>query len=121
MGQVLHGCATTTHAVRTAIQRSKAPLKELAARHGLNHKTVAKWRKRAFVNDAPMGPKTPHSTVLSSKEEAIIVAFRKHTLLPLDDCLGTVRNLVCEAMMMRTDGASYGDRERPTGSTFGGS
>jgi hypothetical protein len=28
MGQVLHGCATTTHAVRTAIQRSKAPLKE---------------------------------------------------------------------------------------------
>ena len=62
MGQVLHGCATTTHAVRTAIQRSKAPLKELAARHGLNHKTVAKWRKRAFVNDAPMGPKTPHST-----------------------------------------------------------
>src|SRR5512140_1211473 len=87
MGQVLHGCATTTHAVRTAIQRSKAPLKELAARHGLNHKTVAKWRKRAFVNDAPMGPKTPHSTLLSSKEEAIIVAFRKHTLLPLDDCL----------------------------------
>jgi transposase-like protein len=84
MGQVLHGCATTTHAVRTAIQRSKAPLKELAARYGLNHKTVAKWRKRAFVNDAPMGPKTPHSTVLSSKEEAIIVAFRKHTLLPLD-------------------------------------
>ena len=57
MGQVLHGCATTTHAVRTAIQRSKAPLKELAARYGLNHKTVAKWRKRAFVNDAPMGPK----------------------------------------------------------------
>jgi hypothetical protein len=77
----------TTHAVRTAIQRSKAPLKELAARYGLNHKTVAKWRKRACVNDAPMGPKIPHSTVLSSKEEAMIVAFRKHTLLPLDDCL----------------------------------
>jgi len=76
MGQVLHGCATTTHAVRTAIQRSKAPLKELAARYGLNHKTVAKWRKRTFVYDAPMGLKTPHSAVLSSKEEAIIVAFR---------------------------------------------
>jgi hypothetical protein len=25
--------------------------------------------------------------VLSPEEEAIIVAFRKHTLLPLDDCL----------------------------------
>ncbi|MDI1328165.1 MAG: integrase core domain-containing protein [Brevundimonas sp.] len=87
MGQILHGSATTTHAVRAAIQRSKAPLKELAARHGLNHKTVAKWRKRAFVQDAPMGPKTVRSTVLSPEEEAIVVAFRKHTLLPLDDCL----------------------------------
>jgi hypothetical protein len=34
-----------------------------------------------------MGPKTLRSTVLSSEDEAIIVAFRKHTLLPLDDCL----------------------------------
>ena len=42
MGQVLHGCATTTHAVRAALQRSKAPLQELAAQHGLNAKTVAK-------------------------------------------------------------------------------
>ncbi len=87
MGQVLHGCATTTHAVRAALQRSKAPLKELAAQHGLNAKTVAKWRKRAFVHDAPMGPKAPRSTVLTPQEEAIVVAFRRHTLLPLDDCL----------------------------------
>ena len=34
-----------------------------------------------------MGPKAPRSTVLSSEEEAIIIAFRKHTLLPLDDCI----------------------------------
>ena len=87
MGQILHGSATTTHAIRAAIQRSKAPLKDLAARYGLNHKTVTKWRKRAFVTDAPMGPKAPRSNVLSSEEEAIIVAFRRHTLLPLDDCL----------------------------------
>jgi transposase InsO family protein len=87
MGQILHGSAATTHVVRAAIQRSKAPLKELAARHGLNPKTVAKWRKRAFVHDAPMGPKRPHSTVLTVEEEAAAVAFRKHTLLPLDDCL----------------------------------
>jgi transposase-like protein len=65
MGQILHGSATTTHAIRAAIQRSKAPLKELATRYGLNQKTVAKWRKRAFVNDARMGPKAPRSTVLS--------------------------------------------------------
>jgi transposase InsO family protein len=87
MGQILHGSATTTHAIRAAIQRSKAPLKELSERYGLNPKTVAKWKKRAFVHDAPMGPKDARSTVLSVKEEAIAVAFRKHTLLPLDDCL----------------------------------
>jgi transposase InsO family protein len=34
-----------------------------------------------------MGPKEPHSSVLTKEEEALIVAFRKHTLLPLDDCL----------------------------------
>ena len=87
MGQVLHGSATTTYAIRAAIQRSKAPLKELAARHGLNQKTVAKWRRRTFVHDAPMGPKAPCSTVLTASEEVAVVAFRKHTLLPLDDCL----------------------------------
>jgi integrase len=34
-----------------------------------------------------MGPKEPRATVLTVEEEAIIVAFRRHTLLPLDDCL----------------------------------
>ena len=69
MGQVLHGSATTTHAIRAAIQRSTAPLKELAAQYGLNQKAVAKWRKRAFVHDAPMGPKVVSSTVLTAEEE----------------------------------------------------
>lgn len=87
MGQILHGSATTTHAIRAAIQRSAASLKELAAQYGLNQKTVAKWRKRSFVQDAPMGPKVVRSTVLTTEEEAAVVAFRKHTLLPLDDCL----------------------------------
>jgi transposase-like protein len=87
MGQALHGSATTTHAIRAAIRRSKATAKALAERHGINPKTVAKWKKRAFVHDAPMGPKDPRSTVLAVEDEAVAVAFRKHTLLPLDDCL----------------------------------
>src|ERR1700744_4187595 len=86
MGQVLHGCARTTAAVRRAIQSSKESLIALAERYDINHKTVHKWRKRSFVADAPMGPK-PRSTTLGEEQEAIIVAFRKHTLLPLDDCL----------------------------------
>jgi len=55
--------------------------------YGINSKTVLKWRKRATVEDLKTGPKAPRSTVLSEEEEAIIVAFRRHTLLPLDDCL----------------------------------
>src|SRR3954470_21518581 len=87
MGQVLHGSARTTAAVRRAIQHSQESLRALARRHGINPKTVAKWKKRPSVQDERTGPKQPRSTVLSIEEEAIVVAFRRHTLLPLDDCL----------------------------------
>ena len=87
MGQVLHGSATTTEAIRRAIQHSQESVRALARRHGINPKTVQKWKKRSFAQDAPMGPKEVRSTVLTPEEEAAIVAFRKHTLLPLDDCL----------------------------------
>jgi len=91
MGQDLHGSATTTKAIRRAIQHSQESLRALAKRYGINQKTVAKWKKRTSVADVPTGPKDPKSTVLSIEEEAIIVAFRKHTLLPLDDCLYTLQ------------------------------
>jgi transposase InsO family protein len=87
MGQVLHGSATTTEAVRRAIQGSQESLRSLARRYGINQKTVAKWKRRSSVADLTTGPKQARSTVLSANEEAIVVAFRKHTLLPLDDCL----------------------------------
>ena len=87
MGQVLHGSATTTAAIRRAIQHSQASLRALAKRYGVNQKTVAKWRKRTSHADLPTGPEEPRSTVLSIEEEAVVVAFRRHTLLPLDDCL----------------------------------
>ena len=76
-----------TAAVRRAIQHSQESLRALAKRHGINPKTVAKWKKRDTAADLPTGPRNPHSTVLTIEEEAIIVAFRRHTLLPLDDCL----------------------------------
>jgi transposase InsO family protein len=87
MGQLLHGSARTTAALRRAIQQSQESIAKLARRYNLNPKTVAKWKKRTSVHDAPMGPKQPRSTVLTPEEEALIVAFRRHTLLPLDDCL----------------------------------
>jgi transposase InsO family protein len=87
MGQVLHGSARTTEAVRRAIQLRQESVRALARRFGVSPTTVQKWRQRETTADAPMGPKKPRSTVLAPEEEAIIVAFRRHTLLPLDDCL----------------------------------
>ena len=92
MGQVLHGSARTTAAVRRAIQNSQESLRVLAKRHGINPKTVAKWRRRRSLVDHKTGPKEPRSTALSIEEEAIIIAFRRHTLLPLDDCLYALRS-----------------------------
>jgi len=68
MGQVLHGSATTTEAVRRAIQHSQESLRALARRHGINQKTVAKWKRRTSTADLPTGPKIakfrgPQSTV----------------------------------------------------------
>ncbi|WP_152046340.1 IS481 family transposase [Aureimonas psammosilenae] len=87
MGQVHHASAATTAAVRRAIQHSQESLRSLAKRYGINPKTVAKWKKRTSTADRRSGPIEPKSTVLSVEDEAVIVAFRRHTLLPLDDCL----------------------------------
>jgi hypothetical protein len=48
-----------------------------------------------------------------------VAGFRQRTQEMFVPLMGTVRNLVCEAMMMRTEGASYGDRERPAGPATG--
>lgn len=94
MGQILHGSATTTAAVRRAIQHSQESLMALAKRYDINPKTVAKWRGRPSVEDWKTGPANPHSTVLCIEEEAVIVAFRRHTLLPLDDCLYALQSTI---------------------------
>lgn len=85
MGQILHKHAKTTHAIRAEIQRSQATIAELSKKYNLNPKTVLKWKHRQNVEDAPMGPKRVR-TVLSEQEEAMIYAFRRKTLWPLDDC-----------------------------------
>ena len=87
MGQVLHGCARTTEAVRLAIQGGEESVRALAARYGVSPTTIRKWRKRNHVHDAAMGPKEVRSSTLTLEQEAAVVAFRRHTLLPLDDCL----------------------------------
>lgn len=41
-----------------------------------------------------MGPRQPRSSVLTEAEEAIVVEFRRRTLLPLDDILGSLRGTI---------------------------
>jgi hypothetical protein len=67
------------------IRQSQATTVALSRELGINVKTVAMWRKRETLKDRKTGPTEPSSTVLSSSEEAMIVAFWRHTLLPLDD------------------------------------
>jgi hypothetical protein len=90
MGQVRHGSATTTPAVRAAIQRSQASL-ATRSRGLINPKTVWKWRKMATAEYLETGPKAAQSTTLTQAEEAMVVAFRRHTLLPLDDCFSALK------------------------------
>src|SRR4051812_640116 len=94
MAGLLHGCARTTPCVRAELQASQASTRALAARYGLNPKTVAKWRRRTGTADAPMGFRDPRSSVLTEAEEAMVVEFRRRTLLPLDDVLGCLREAV---------------------------
>src|SRR3712207_2147033 len=94
MAAGLHGSARTTPRVRAELQASQESTRALAARHGLNPKTVAKWRGRTGTADAPMGPRQARSSVLTEAEEAIVVESRRRTLLPLDDVLGCLRGAI---------------------------
>ena len=88
MAGSLHGSARTTPRVRAELQASEETTSILAQRFGLSRTTVNKWRSRTTTADAPMGPTAPRSTVLTPAEEAMVVEFRRRTLLPLDDVLG---------------------------------
>jgi hypothetical protein len=52
MGQVLHGSATTTEAVRRAIQRSQESLRALAKRYGTNTPRMSNFSVRK--SDMPL-------------------------------------------------------------------
>ena len=76
-----HACRQSSNTAIASFDRGVEP------GVGINPKTVAKWRKRQTVEDQKTGPKEPRSTVLSAQEEAVVVALRRHTLRPLDECL----------------------------------
>src|SRR3712207_9490768 len=86
VGQVHHGSATTTAAIRRAIQHSQASLRGLARRYGINPKTVAKWKRREDTPDLHTRPRAPPFQGTSGGQGAIIGAVRRATLLPPGVC-----------------------------------
>ena len=72
----LHKLATTTPAVRAALQRSRLPTKELAAKYGITPVTVRKWRNRQQVHDRSH---TRHNLnrSLSTLDEQVVLELRR--------------------------------------------
>ena len=82
MGQILHGSATTTEAIRRAIQHSQESLRTLAKRYGINQKTVAKWKKRGSVSDLRTGPTDAKSSVLPTVAATPIAVVIRNCGMP---------------------------------------
>jgi len=70
MGQIRHGCAPTTQAIKATIQRSQAMNAAPSREDGINVKTVAKWRERETLDNRKTG-----LTVLNPAEETMAVAL----------------------------------------------
>ena len=93
MATKLHGRATTTPAIRKIIQESKDTIAVLAERYHINPKTVIKWKHRKSVQDKKCGPPS-ESKSLTKEQEAIAVAFRKHTKLSIEDCFYSLKKVI---------------------------
>jgi transposase InsO family protein len=89
----LHKNATTTPAVRAAIQQSSASEYELARQYGVSRQTIRRWRKRDSVHDASH---TPHrlQTTLNAAQEELVIYLRTQLRLSLDDLLAVVREFI---------------------------
>jgi transposase InsO family protein len=89
----LHKNATTTPAIRAAIQQASGSDYELARHFRVSRDTIRKWRKRDTVAD---GSHTAHrlQTTLNAAQEELVIYLRTQLLLPLDDLLAVVREFI---------------------------
>ena len=94
MGYIHHANARTTARVRQEIQESEESIAALAARYGINHKTVLYWKHAGRIEDKKSGPTHPRSTVLTEAEEQIICEFRRVTKFSLDDVFVALKDKI---------------------------
>ena len=80
-----HKKATTTPAIRAAIQQSDESTAALARRYNLTQNTVRKWRQRDFTHDKSSARNYNPSSI-NEREEYLLVCLRKDAGLSLDEC-----------------------------------
>ncbi|PZX11249.1 hypothetical protein LX81_03997 [Palleronia aestuarii] len=79
--------------IRATIQASTEPAWMVAERYGISGQTIWKWRKRDSVHDRCHTSNRLQKT-LTPAHEAVAVSLRRKLLLPLDDLLAVVCELL---------------------------
>jgi hypothetical protein len=82
----LHPSSRTNREMRRVIQQSNGSIESIARDLSINPKTVAKWKHRNSVEDAPMDRRSRGSQVLNMGEINLFCRLRKQSNLPLDKC-----------------------------------
>ena len=95
MASVLHGSARTTPRLRAGLQASKESSRIFAARYGLNPKDCAQVAQANHDDRRANGAEGPEEhRADASRGSHRRTAFRRKTLLPLDDVLGCLRDTI---------------------------
>jgi hypothetical protein len=68
----LHKNATTTPAIRRALQKATGSDYELAEQYSLTRQTVRKWRARDSVQDKSHTPHRLQTTLSAGQEELVV-------------------------------------------------
>ncbi|MCG5531726.1 IS481 family transposase [Halorhodospira halochloris] len=92
-GYRIHPQARTTPRMREEIRNSTLSERELARQLNTTRATIRRWKYDETVTDRSHRPQRLTSR-LRPEQEAIVVALRRHLLLPLDDLLVVVREFI---------------------------
>ena len=106
------------------VEQSHLPARRTLQMLGIKPSTFYRWYDRfrsggpeALEDKAPKPDRVWNRIPDDVRQRVVMMAFEQPELSPRE-LAGTVRNSVCEAIMMEGKGASYGYRERPAGPTF---
>lgn len=93
----VHAQARTTPRTRAEIKESSSSLGVLAERYNICRATARKWKGREDPQDLSHRPHTL-STTLTPGQEAVVVEWRRRGLLPLEDLVAVVREVINPAV-----------------------